>query len=78
MHVLEPATIVCDPHMPLAWSKLWDPMIWSEIIALAWAALFVIAVRIICGENSRLKSSALWFVAGSIAMLFAISLSASF
>ena len=53
-------------------------MVWSEIVALAWAALFVIAVRILTGERSRLTIGALCFVVGSIATVFAISLSASF
>jgi hypothetical protein len=50
----------------------------SEIIALAWSALFVIAVRILTGDRSLLTTGALWFVAGSIATVFAISLAASF
>ena len=50
----------------------------SEIIALAWAVLFVIAARLMSAERPSLATSAVWFMAGTIVALFAISLSASF
>jgi hypothetical protein len=49
----------------------------SEIIAFAWAALFVIAVRLVTAERPRLATPAVWFMAGSIVTLLAVSLSAS-
>jgi hypothetical protein len=52
-------------------------MVWTEIVAIIWSAMFVVSVAIVMHNQeraSRLATAALMFVAGSILVLFAVAL----
>jgi hypothetical protein len=52
-------------------------MVWTEIVAIIWSALFVISVAIITHSQerpSRLAGAASVFAAGSVLALFGVAL----